>query len=186
MALPWSQHALRVRSHVGVHDGLCCAPCLRTGGASCSSSNPSCCFPTSRPGRESRYSLYELPRTARRDRALVGLARARVGHLVGRIPSSLSGGGVQRDAIAQALASEPWAVLLDEPFSAPDGALRHDLGAEYETLVVELRIPAVLVTHHQEDAVSLDSRVLGFKHGRVSAGASWTAAFAPAPSWASP
>jgi molybdate transport system ATP-binding protein len=116
------------------------------------------------------YGLQPLPRTARRDRALAWLARARVEHLADRAPSSLSGGEAQRVAIARALASEPRALLLDEPFSALDRGLRHELGAELKSLVGELGIPAVLVTHHQDDAVSLGSRVLVLEAGRVPPG----------------
>jgi len=124
------------------------------------------------------YGLRGVPRTARRDRALVWLARARVEHLVDRAPSSLSGGEAQRVALARALASEPRALLLDEPFSALDSKLRQDLGAELQALVGELGIPAVLVTHHQEDAERLGSRVLVLEQGRVSSGASRVSALA--------
>jgi molybdate transport system ATP-binding protein len=118
------------------------------------------------------YGLRDVPWSARRNRALAWLARARVDHLADRDPSSLSGGEAQRVAIARALASEPRALLLDEPFSALDRKLRQELGAELQTLVEELHIPAVFVTHHQEDAVSLASHILVLEQGQVSPGAS--------------
>ncbi|HUF76678.1 MAG TPA: ATP-binding cassette domain-containing protein, partial [Longimicrobiales bacterium] len=79
----------------------------------------------------------------------------------------LSGGEAQRVALARALASEPRALLLDEPFSALDDELRGQLGGDLRALVAQLNIPAVLVTHHREDAASLGSRTLALSHGRV-------------------
>jgi molybdate transport system ATP-binding protein len=115
------------------------------------------------------YGLPARTRAQRRDRALAWLTRARVGHLADRAPSSLSGGEAQRVALARALASEPRALLLDEPFSALDGKLRQELGAELRELVGDLGIPALLVTHHEEDATTLGSRRLVLEAGRVSA-----------------
>ena len=107
------------------------------------------------------------PRAARRERALLWLERARVAHRADRLPASLSGGEAQRVALARALASEPRALLLDEPFSALDDSLRAQLGADLRALVAQLDIPAILVTHHREDAASLGSRTLALSHGTV-------------------
>jgi molybdate transport system ATP-binding protein len=117
------------------------------------------------------YGLPAMPRAARRERALAWLARARVGHLADRSPTSLSGGEAQRVALARALASEPRALLLDEPFSALDRKLRQELGTELSRLVEELDIPALLVTHHNRDAAELGSRVLVLERGRLVDGA---------------
>jgi molybdate transport system ATP-binding protein len=116
------------------------------------------------------YGLPAEARGQRRERALAWLDRARVGALADRATSLLSGGEAQRVALARALASGPRALLLDEPFSALDGALRRELGAELRALVAELNIPALLVTHHQEDAASLGSRVLLIEQGRIAPG----------------
>lgn len=111
---------------------------------------------------------YGLPAgDGRRERALNWLGRARVAHLADRRPSSLSGGEAQRVALARAFASEPRALLLDEPFSALDAALRTELATELRTLVAELGIPAVLVTHHREDAYGIGMRVVELDRGRV-------------------
>jgi ABC-type sulfate/molybdate transport systems ATPase subunit len=114
------------------------------------------------------YGLPVKARAERRERALVWLARTRVGHLADRMPSSLSGGEAQRVALARALASEPRVLLLDEPFSALDRTLREELSSELSALVSELGIIAILVTHHDEDARSLGSRIVTLSNGRVA------------------
>lgn len=114
------------------------------------------------------YGIRARARTDRRDQAFAWLARTRVGHLADRMPPSLSGGEAQRVAIARALASEPRALLLDEPFSALDRTLRAELSAELRALVAELGIAAILVTHHEEDAKSLGSRIVLLSNGRVA------------------
>jgi molybdate transport system ATP-binding protein len=113
------------------------------------------------------YGLPERARAERRERAHEWLARTHVAHLADRYPASISGGEAQRVALARALASEPRAVLLDEPFSALDTALRQTLGSELVSLVAELDIPALLVTHHAEDATRLGARVVELVGGRV-------------------
>ena len=114
------------------------------------------------------YGLRAVPRGARRERALAWLGRTHGGPLADRAPASLSGGEAQRVALARALASEPQALLLDEPFSALDRGLRQQLGAELKALVSELGIPAVLVTNHPEDAERLGSRTLWLERGRLA------------------
>lgn len=114
------------------------------------------------------FGLPKADRKARRERATAWLVRARVEHLADRVPSSLSGGEAQRVAIARALASEPRALLLDEPFSALDSHLRQELGEELQALVGHLGIVAVLVTHHKVDADNLGSRVVLLERGQES------------------
>lgn len=109
-----------------------------------------------------------LPRAERRARAQAWLERTRVGALAGRSPTTLSGGEAQRVALARALASEPRALLLDEPFSALDASLRAELGAELAALVTELRLPTVFVTHDERDA-RLAARVVALAAGRLAA-----------------
>lgn len=112
------------------------------------------------------YGLPARQKHERRARSLTWLARARVEHLADRPPSTLSGGEAQRAALARALASEPRALLLDEPFSALDKELRRELGAELRAWVEDLGLPTLLVTHDREDATSLASRVLVLEAGR--------------------
>jgi molybdate transport system ATP-binding protein len=110
---------------------------------------------------------YGLPvRDLRRERAMYWLARTHVEHLAERRLATLSGGEAQRVALARVLASEPRAMLLDEPFSALDEALRIRIGAELRALIEELSIPTLLVTHDQRDALRLGLRTVTLEGGR--------------------
>ncbi|HEY9388410.1 MAG TPA: ABC transporter ATP-binding protein [Mycobacteriales bacterium] len=84
-----------------------------------------------------------------------------------RRPDELSGGQQQRVALARALAPSPGVVLLDEPFSAIDAALRSELGMEVRDLLRRLHTTAVLVTHDQQEALSLADAVAVMRDGRV-------------------
>lgn len=107
-------------------------------------------------------------RAARRRRTeemleLVGLA----GH-GGRMPHELSGGQQQRVALARALAPEPALVLLDEPFNALDSALRTGLRADVRAALRALGATALLVTHDQQEALSIADLVAVVHDGRVA------------------
>jgi len=103
----------------------------------------------------------------RHSRAHAWLTRMRVAHLARAYPSSFSGGEAQRVALARALASEPRALLLDEPFSALDQALVSDLGAELLDHVNSLGLPVVLVTHDRNLARELGTELTLLREGRV-------------------
>lgn len=79
----------------------------------------------------------------------------------------LSGGQQQRVALARALAPSPSVILLDEPFSAIDAALRTALRVEIRSLLKGLGITWVLVTHDQQEALSLADQVVVMRDGRV-------------------
>lgn len=87
--------------------------------------------------------------------------------LEGRFPHELSGGQQQRVALARALAPRPAAVLLDEPFSALDAGLRAELGQEVRDLLAQSRTTAILVTHDQDEALSLADSVALIIEGRI-------------------
>ncbi len=120
-----------------------------------------------------RNVAFGLPR-AERGRAGRGAARARTAlelvglqHKAERLPHELSGGERQRAALARALAPEPHLVLLDEPFSSLDASLRADLRREVELVLRDAEATAVLVTHDQEEALSLGDRVAVMREGRI-------------------
>ncbi|UOM34879.1 ABC transporter ATP-binding protein [Acuticoccus sp. I52.16.1] len=84
-----------------------------------------------------------------------------------RRPRELSGGQQQRVALARALAIEPGILLLDEPFAALDKNLRLDMQIEVKRLQREFGLTAILVTHDQEEAMSVADRVAVMNGGRI-------------------
>jgi iron(III) transport system ATP-binding protein len=84
-----------------------------------------------------------------------------------RYPDQLSGGQQQRVALARALATEPTLVLLDEPFSALDASLRASLRGEVRDILRQAGATTVLVTHDQDEALSLADQVAVLRDGRV-------------------
>ncbi len=92
-----------------------------------------------------------LPPAQRQARVQQALQEAELSGLGERDPSTLSGGQRARVALMRALLAEPQALLLDEPFSKLDAALRAQLRPWVFTHVRERRIPVVLVTHDQQD-----------------------------------
>ncbi len=114
-------------------------------------------------------ALGHRPRGERRARAEALLALVHLsGHLDHR-PQELSGGERQRVALARALAREPAVLLLDEPFSAVDRAVRRRLQDEIDELRHTLDIPLILVTHDFEDVVRLATHLLILDRGRALA-----------------
>ena len=85
-----------------------------------------------------------------------------------RMPGTLSGGQQQRVAIARALAARPRVLLLDEPLSNLDAALREELGAEIVALAREEGLTVVMVTHDQAEALALSDRVAVMHAGTIA------------------
>ena len=111
---------------------------------------------------------------------LVGLQ-----HKADRHPHELSGGERQRVALARALAPGPDVVLLDEPFSSLDATLRADLRREVELILRDAGASAILVTHDQEEALTLADRLALMRDGRiVQVGAPEDVYAQPAERWA--
>ena len=90
-----------------------------------------------------------------------------MGSFADRHPLSLSGGQQQRVALARALATEPEILLLDEPLSALDAKMRESLRSELKQIIETAGVATIIVTHDQEEALSLADRVLVMRQGRV-------------------
>jgi iron(III) transport system ATP-binding protein len=93
---------------------------------------------------------------------LVGLEEQR-----NKYPAQLSGGQQQRIALARAIATNPGLLLLDEPLSALDAKVRVHLRHEIKELQRKLRVTTVMVTHDQEEALSMADRIVVIHNGRV-------------------
>jgi iron(III) transport system ATP-binding protein len=104
---------------------------------------------------------------------LVGLAAH-----ASKFPAQLSGGQQQRVALARALAPQPRLLLLDEPLSALDAQVRGSLRAEIRRLQQALRVPTVMVTHDQDEALAMADRVVLMHAGRIEQDASPQALYA--------
>ncbi|PXX51235.1 ATP-binding cassette domain-containing protein [Aquitalea magnusonii] len=87
--------------------------------------------------------------------------------LADQLPATLSGGQRQRTALARALVAEPRALLLDEPFSALDPALRQQLRGELADLLQRLSIPMLLITHDAADVRAFGQQTLYLQDGRL-------------------
>ena len=90
-----------------------------------------------------------------------------MGSFARRYPRELSGGQQQRVALARTLAVRPQVLLLDEPFAALDKNLRLDMQIEIRRIQRELGITSLLVTHDQEEAMSMADRIAVMNAGRV-------------------
>lgn len=84
-----------------------------------------------------------------------------------KYPSALSGGQQQRVALARALATSPGMLLLDEPLSALDAKVRVHLRHEIKELQRKLGVTTVMVTHDQEEALSMADRIVVMNHGVI-------------------
>ena len=84
-----------------------------------------------------------------------------------RRPSQLSGGQQQRVALARALATEPEVMLLDEPLSALDAKLRQELRIELKEILTTVGSTTIVVTHDQEEAMSLAEHVIVMDEGKI-------------------
>ncbi len=124
-------------------------------------------FPHLNVQRNVTYGLRELPRRDRRHRAEQALELVGLTGYGRRMPTELSGGQQQRVALARALAPSPDLILLDEPFSNLDAALRQTVREDVRTILHAAEQTAVFVTHDQEEALSLADRVAVMQQGRV-------------------
>ncbi len=112
-------------------------------------------------------AMRKVARRERQQRALAALRTVQLEEHAGKLPSQLSGGQQQRVAIARALAIEPEVVLMDEPLSNLDAALRIEMRTEIKRLYQERGLTVLYVTHDQEEALSLATRLVVLRKGRL-------------------
>lgn len=135
-------------------------------------------FPHMTAAQNVAYGLpRDVPKAERRARAEAMLAKMHVAKLADRKPRTYSGGEAQRVALARAFAMKPRVVLLDEPFSALDSAMKTELLREVGAELAHATVPVIVVTHQAEDAEILGERVVFMKEGRVTRTASMADAF---------
>jgi putative spermidine/putrescine transport system ATP-binding protein len=108
-----------------------------------------------------------VARSERRERVRELVDLVRLSGYEKRLPRELSGGQQQRVAVARAIAASPSLLLLDEPFGALDRALRFDLQVEMLRLQKSVGITTLIVTHDQDEAQSLASRLVLVNKGRT-------------------
>ncbi|MDQ3818897.1 MAG: ABC transporter ATP-binding protein, partial [Acidobacteriota bacterium] len=109
-----------------------------------------------------RRSRKEIRETVDNLIELVGLEEHRR-----KYPSQLSGGQQQRVAIARTLAYKPQVLLFDEPFGALDAQTRVRLRREIHFLLKKVNVPAIFITHDQEEALELGDRIAVLNAGRL-------------------
>ena len=112
-------------------------------------------------------SVRKRPKDEIRARVKELLELVRLDGLAERYPSQLSGGQLQRMALARALAVQPQVLLLDEPFGALDAQVRAELREWLRRLHEEIHVTTIFVTHDQEEAMEVAEQIVVMNHGRI-------------------
>ncbi len=113
------------------------------------------------------FGLQAVPKPERETRAQAWIDRLGLAHRRDAYPHHLSGGEQQRTAIARALAPEPVAILLDEPFSGLDPAMRDQVRGSALEAVRSANIPALLVTHDANEALVHADKIAVIGDGKI-------------------
>jgi putative spermidine/putrescine transport system ATP-binding protein/spermidine/putrescine transport system ATP-binding protein len=108
-----------------------------------------------------------IPRAEATARVAEALQLVQLGSYGARMPAQLSGGQQQRVALARCLVVEPALLLLDEPLGALDKSLRESMQVELRALQQRLGITTIMVTHDQEEALTLADRVAIMRDGKL-------------------
>jgi putative spermidine/putrescine transport system ATP-binding protein len=111
--------------------------------------------------------MRKVPKAEMPPRIAEALRLVRLDHLGDRLPRQLSGGQQQRVALARALVFRPDVLLLDEPLSNLDAKLRQDVRVEIRELQRKLGLTTVMVTHDQEEALTMADRLVVMNEGRI-------------------
>ncbi|MDZ8033999.1 ABC transporter ATP-binding protein [Nostoc sp. DedSLP04] len=111
--------------------------------------------------------LKKIPKSKIEARVQEALKLVKMESLRSRFPNQLSGGQQQRVALARALVNRPTVVLLDEPLGALDFKLRKEMQVELSNLHKDLGLTFVMVTHDQEEALSLSDRIAVMNQGKI-------------------
>ena len=109
-----------------------------------------------------------VPEPERKTRVQEALDLVQLGHLAARMPDQLSGGQRQRVALARALVKRPKVLLLDEPLSALDAKLREAMRFELSQLQQKVGITFIMVTHDQDEALAIASRIAVMNKGSIA------------------
>jgi spermidine/putrescine ABC transporter ATP-binding subunit len=109
----------------------------------------------------------KVPKPEIRRRVTEMIALVKLQGMEKRFPREMSGGQQQRVALARALVTRPSILLLDEPLSNLDAKLRVEMQEEIKHIQNELKITTIIVTHDQEEAVSLADEIVVMKEGKI-------------------
>ena len=112
-------------------------------------------------------TVRKRPKAEIRERVSELLGLVRLDGLADRYPSQLSGGQLQRMALARALAVQPRVLLLDEPFGALDAQVRAELREWLRRLHEEIHVTTIFVTHDQEEAMEVAEQIVVMNRGKI-------------------
>jgi molybdate transport system permease protein len=126
-------------------------------------------FPRMTVAENVGFGLNRFPKRERKSRVLQQLERVQIAELADRYPAGISGGQRQRVAIARCLATEPDALLFDEPFAALDPHLRRQTEEQLRMTLTDYHGAVIFVTHDMEEAFRFCSDLLVLDGGKVIA-----------------